>query len=110
MIRLILAALAGLILTTGCIYRVDVPQGNYLEQERVNLLRVNMTREQVQYVLGTPITIDPFNKDRWNYVFLIQEGWEKPVQRNLFANFQNGRLVSVTGDFAPGPDFGTPLD
>ncbi|MBQ8708766.1 MAG: outer membrane protein assembly factor BamE [Succinivibrionaceae bacterium] len=104
-----LAPLLTPLLLAGCIYRVDVPQGNYLEQDRVNLLRVNMTREQVRYVLGTPVTIDPFNKNRWNYVFLIQEGWDDPVQKNLFAVFEGDRLVDIQGDFSKGPDFSQPL-
>lgn len=87
---------------TGCIYRVDVPQGNYLDEDRVALLKPGMTREQVQYVLGTPITIDPFNKDRWDYIFLIQEGWKDPVQKNLFVIFENNILSRIEGDYVLG--------
>ena len=68
-----------------------------------------MTREQVKYVLGTPVTIDPFNKNRWNYIFLIQEGWNDPVQKNLFVFFENNRLVDIKGDFKKGPNFNQPL-
>jgi outer membrane protein assembly factor BamE len=100
---------AGIIGLSGCIYRVDVPQGNYIEQDRVDLLRIDMTREQVRYVLGTPITIDPFNKNRWNYIFLIQEGWKDPVQKNLFVIFENDRLADIQGDFKKGPKFNQPL-
>lgn len=83
----------------GCIYRVDVPQGNYLEEDQIALLKIGMTREQVQYILGTPITIDPFRKDRWNYIFLIQEGWNDPVQKNLFVIFKDNRLSEIQGDY-----------
>lgn len=95
---------------TGCIYRVDVPQGNYIEQDQVNKLRVGMSKEQVQFVLGTPITIDPFNKNRWNYIFLIQEGWKDPVQKNLMILFDGNTLVDIIGDFPKGPDFSKHLD
>ena len=84
---------------SGCIYRVDVPQGNYLDQEKVEQLRAGMTREQVQFILGTPITIDPFNKNRWNYIFLIQEGWDDPVQKNLFVIFEDNALSRIEGDY-----------
>ncbi len=106
---LVVATALGISLLTGCIYRVDVPQGNYIEQDRVDLLRINMTKEQVQYVLGTPITIDPFNKNKWNYVFLIQEGWNDPVQKNLFVMFENNLLSDIQGDFSKGPNFNQPL-
>ncbi len=106
------AALLGLSCAglNGCIYRVDVPQGNYIEQDQVSKLRVNMTKEQVQFVLGTPITIDPFNKNRWNYIFLIQEGWKDPVQKNLMVLFNGNRLIDIIGDFEKSPEFSQPLD
>ena len=108
----ILCATAGLIscILSGCVYRVDVPQGNYIEQDQVSKLRIGMTKEQVQFVLGTPITIDPFNKNRWNYVFLIQEGWEEPIQKNLMVIFDGNRMIDIIGDYAKSPDFSTPLD
>ena len=74
---------------TGCIYRVDVPQGNYLDEDRVALLKPGMT-------------IDPFNKDRWDYIFLIQEGWKDPVQKNLFVIFENNILSRIEGDYVLG--------
>lgn len=65
------------------VYRIDVPQGNYLEQDKIDLLRVGMTKEQVHYVLGTPLLNDMFEKDRWDYVFIKREGHNDPIQHLL---------------------------
>ena len=53
--HLIAAALTALTLS-GCslVYRIDIPQGNYVEQKQVDKLRQGMTREQVEFVLGSP--------------------------------------------------------
>ena len=36
-----------------------------------------MTRSQVRFVLGTPMVIDPFDADRWDYVYTLQRGRDK---------------------------------
>ena len=52
-------------LTTSCAYRADLNQGNYVEQDLVNQLAYGMSAEQVRFVLGTPMLIDPYDKSRW---------------------------------------------
>ena len=67
--RSTLAALATLLAALalgGCVYRMDVQQGNYLEGKTVDQLQVGMTRTQVRYLLGTPLVPDVFDKDRWD--------------------------------------------
>ena len=100
--RLLLPALMLMALPlAGCVYRMDVPQGNYVEQKQVSLLRVGMTREQVRYVLGSPVTVNPFRE---------RHGWDDPVQKNLFLTFtSDGRLSSMRGDFEKPSTFSTPL-
>ena len=61
-----LVLVAGLISLSACsswVYRIDIPQGNFLEQKDVNKLRVAMTKEQVQFVLGNPVAENSFDKD-----------------------------------------------
>ncbi|MBE2895227.1 outer membrane protein assembly factor BamE [Spirabiliibacterium falconis] len=86
------------------VYRIDVPQGNYLQQDQVAQLNVGMSPQQVQYLLGTPLLIDPYNRYVWYYVFLQQKGHEQPVQRTLTVNFsQQGSVTDFTLD-KPLPD------
>lgn len=76
------------------VYRIDVPQGNYLEQDKIDQLKVGMTPEQVQYLLGTPMLKDEFAERRWDYVFIKREGHEDPIQHTLFVYFSPQGLVS----------------
>lgn len=76
------------------VYRIDVPQGNYLEQEKIDQLKVGMNKEQVQYLLGTPLLKDAFAQDRWSYVFIKREGHNEPIQRTLLVHFNQKGLVS----------------
>ena len=61
-------------------YKIDIQQGNVITQEMVDQLRPGMTRAQVQYVMGTPLLEDTFNKDRWDYVYSMQPGSEPRTQ------------------------------
>ncbi|MFU2059673.1 outer membrane protein assembly factor BamE [Avibacterium volantium] len=76
------------------VYRIDVPQGNYLEAATVDQVKVGMNKQQVQYLLGTPVLIDPFSDDTWYYVFLIQKAYQTPEQHTFIVNFDRQGVVT----------------
>ena len=86
-------------ITTGCAYRSDLAQGNFVEQTAVDKLRQGMTAEQVRYILGTPMLTDPFDNTRWYYVHFIRRGWNDPEIQNLIVLFQGRYLQDISGDF-----------
>lgn len=79
-------------------YRVDVRQGNFVSQEMVGQLKPGMTREQVRFILGTPLVADLFHADRWDYVYRFQPGRGEVQQRRLAVFFEQGKLARVAGD------------
>lgn len=85
-------------------YRVNVQQGNVVEQKQIVQLRPGMTRDQVRYVLGTPLLQDPFHANRWDYVYRYEDGATGQItMRNIFMYFNAaGQLERVGGDVAPG--------
>ncbi|RMG27455.1 MAG: outer membrane protein assembly factor BamE, partial [Gammaproteobacteria bacterium] len=56
------------------VYRIDIQQGNVVTQEQIDQLRPGMTREQVRYLLGTPLVQDTFHPERWDYVYYFKPG------------------------------------
>ncbi len=70
-IAIILASFAA---SSGCVYRLNIAQGNLIEQEDLDQVEVGMTRNQVRFLLGTPMIDDPFHKDRWDYVYFLKIG------------------------------------
>ena len=83
-------------------YRIDVRQGNYVDQEMVAQLKRGMSREQVRFVLGTPLVVDTFRTDRWDYVYLFRPGRGEPQQRVISVFFDADRLDRVEGDIQAG--------
>jgi len=91
---LLLSAAAVLTGLTGCVYRMNIQQGNFLEPRAVSQLQVGMTRSQVRYLLGTPMVPDAFDKDRWDYLYYLKKGRLKaPEQRHLVVYFQEDKVA-----------------
>ncbi len=90
-----LSALALLALATGCVFRPDIQQGNYLESKTVDQLQVGMTRTQVRYLLGTPMVPDVFDKDRWDYLFYFRHGRHPYTQRQVIVRFKEDKVASI---------------
>ena len=103
-------ALSGCSVFQGLVYRIDVPQGNYLEQRDVDQLRIGMTKEQVNYVLGAPVADNVFASDTWYYVFNMESGRGDDYRRAITLTFENDKLASYEGDFDRPKNFDTPLD
>src|SRR5688572_29400088 len=82
-------------------YRMVIQQGNFISQEMVAQLKPGMTKEQVRFVLGTPLVTDIFHADRWDYVFYRELANGKKEQRNLSVVFEKERLARVIGDLMP---------
>lgn len=79
-------------------YKVDVQQGNFVSQEMVAKLKPGMTRSQVRFILGTPLIVDPFRTDRWDYVYLLNKAGELTEQRRIAVIFEQDKLKRIEGD------------
>jgi outer membrane protein assembly factor BamE len=82
-------------------YRMDIQQGNVITQEMVARLERGMTRAQVRFTLGTPMVVDPFRADRWDYVYLYIKGGAITEQRHIVVVFKDDRLERIEGDVVP---------
>lgn len=94
---------------TGCsnwlpgAYRVDVQQGNIVEQDALNRVQPGMTQEQVRYLLGTPLINDPFHQDRWDYYYADKQSGDVSERYRVTLFFEQGRLARLEGDKRPEP-------
>ncbi len=82
-------------------YKIDIQQGNVITQEMINQLRPGMTRAQVQYVMGSPLLEDTFNRNRWDYIYSLQPGGKDREQKTVTLFFENDQLSSIQGDLKP---------
>ena len=83
-------------------HRIDIQQGNVVTQEMVDKLKPGMTRQQVRFVMGTPPIVDPFHKDRWDYVYYLNKAGAVVEHRRLVLLFEGEVLRRVEGDVVVG--------
>ncbi len=71
-----------------------------------------MTKEQVKFVLGSPVMIDSFDNDTWNYVYRFKSGRSKKLdmQKSFIIKFEDDKLISAAGDFELSENFNIPFN
>ncbi len=109
-LRTLLQSALILHLVTGCaknvdgtwkapfVYRIDVQQGNVVDQEMINKLKPGMDKNQVKFILGTPLVTDPFHSNRWDYIYSFEPGGGERQQRRITIYFSDNKLSHIDGD------------
>jgi outer membrane protein assembly factor BamE len=89
----LVAAVAGL---GGCVFRPNIQQGNLLDAEDIQQITPGMTRSQVRYVLGTPMLGNPFDPQRWDYIYTLRRGRDPNIDRAHFiVRFEEDKVSGV---------------
>ena len=107
--NLIFIVLANLfLLLPACSYllpephKIDIQQGNRVKQEDLDKISIGMSRDQVKFVLGTPLLQDAFHRNRWDYLYYLKTGDDQVRQSRVSLYFEGDRLVRIdTRDYRP---------
>jgi len=84
------------------VYRVDIQQGNVIEQSMIDKLEPGMTKAKVKFIMGTPLLVDPFHTNRWEYIYINEPGSGVRVQRHIALFFKDDKLTHLEGNVTPG--------
>lgn len=87
------------LLLTGCIKHdftgKVTKQGNLISQQKVQRLKVGMSKQQVAAIMGSSLISPIFRDDRWDYAYSQQKA-NKPLHiRTLVLHFSHDRLVKL---------------
>jgi outer membrane protein assembly factor BamE len=90
------------------VHSPDIEQGNIITPEMVALLEPGMTQRQVRFALGTPMLIDVFHKQRWEYLFSVKRR-NQPIEIKVFRVYFDGdEMTHYTGDIQPDEQISAP--
>lgn len=107
----VVLGLAGLS-SSGCIYRINIHQGNFLEAKTLDQLAPGMTRSQVRFLLGTPMIADEFTPNRWDYLYYFKDGKTRHEERrHVIVYFEDDKVAKIErpdGEFRSLPRPATP--
>lgn len=105
---LTLVLVSNLAMLSGCanwefpwVYRLNIDQGNIITQEKVNQLKPGMSREQVKFVMGSPLLTDTFHDDRWDYLYTLRDREGNTTEQRLSVFFADEKLARLSGNFMP---------
>ena len=110
LLKTILGTLCCMTALYGCqnklltVYKIDIQQGNALEAEDVETIKLGMSKEQVLFVLGTPLVVDSFHPDRWDYVYLFTPGYAETQRRQLTIIFDRNEIIEMIKHNVPETD------
>lgn len=90
----VLLMILALALSSGCVYKASIAQGNLIKEEDLAQLEVGMTRNQVRFLLGTPMVDDPFHAGRWDYIYYLKVGRRDAVAKRWVSVFFEDGIVS----------------
>ena len=83
------------------VHRIDIQQGNVIDQAMVDQLEIGMERRKVLFIMGTPLLADPFNQDRWDYLYSLRTGSGDEVGQRVTLYFDDGRLARIDSRLRP---------
>jgi len=82
-------------------YKIEIQQGNFVSQEMMSQLKTGMSKDQVRQIMGTPLLVDLFHNERWDYIYSRATSDGRREQRKLAVFFEDGKLARMTGEAAP---------
>jgi outer membrane protein assembly factor BamE len=82
-------------------YRPDIQQGNFISKEMLAQLQVGQSRDQVKFILGTPLLTDIFHQDRWDYPFYLARGNGELTSAKVVIFFKDDKVERFEGGNLP---------
>lgn len=107
---IILLACLALVACSGKIpgvYSIPIQQGNVVTVEMLQELKLGMDKRKVTFILGTPLVIDAFHLDRWDYFYSYNPGGGDTVQQRASLFFEDERLARIDADIDSDIDYHT---
>jgi outer membrane protein assembly factor BamE len=82
-------------------FKMEIQQGNVVTSKMLLQLRPGMTKSQVKFIMGTPLIIDSFHSNRWDYFYQMRQSGKVTEQRRVILDFEKELLTRVRGDVVP---------
>jgi len=84
-------------LAAGCVYRIDIQQGNVVVKDQLAKVKVGMSRPEVRQILGTPLLADPFHANRWDYWFYNEKRGRELERNRITILFADDKVTRIDG-------------
>jgi len=83
------------------VFTLEVQQGNIIEQEMIDQLKPGLTKRQVKFIMGSPLVMDTFDQDRWDYIYTLRTRTGERRDERVTVYFKDDKLSHFSGDYRP---------
>lgn len=66
-----------------------------MTEEMLSQLKPGLTREQVVYVMGTPLSPATFNNERWDYIYWSKDPRDNVTEKRVTLFFEGNILSNI---------------
>ena len=80
------------------VYRIDIPQGNFVTAEMLEQLEQGMSQDHVRHILGAPTLTDPFTPDQWFYLMTYRPGQGDVLKQQVTVFFEQDAYSHYEGE------------
>lgn len=98
LVRLAISLVLAFSISACKMHQIDIQQGNLISETELSQLKPGMTKREVRYILGTPLVVDPFHQNRWDYFYSLDRRGEDLVERRFTVVFEDEKLDRIEGD------------
>lgn len=78
------------------LYVPDIQQGNVITDEMLSKLKTGMNPGQVKFVLGSPLIMDPFHKERWDYFYSYKDNENGTFKKSFVSIlFKDNKVIDI---------------
>ncbi len=77
-------------------YMMNVQQGVYITNQQFAKIKIGMTKDQVIFIIGSPLSQFLFNQNRWDYQY--QSNINNKTQKNYLVTIyfdKNGNVIKT---------------
>lgn len=83
----------------ACVYRMNIPQGNQIDQHKLSQLKTGMTKTQVEFLLGSAAINDINHANQAHYVYYLYKGDEKVSElKTMILTYDADILIDIKGE------------
>lgn len=101
MLRILTCLMVVCILVLSGCYRVPIPQGNALPEQKVHKIIRGMTANDIVRILGSPVLNNTFENHQMAYVYTYKTRAKAMTLKHAIFYLENNRVVNVTFDAEP---------
>ena len=94
-----LCTIFAIVALQGCVYRMDIPQGNEINPEKIAQLKTGMTRNQVEFLLGSAAINDRLHANQAHYTYYKYDGKKQTsTVKSMILTYEKDILVDIKGE------------